>query len=66
MAEKQLGDATPRGMGLRWHRSLAQITGGLSLAIGRGLSRATLREWAAVLERTAAEMRETADAPVVD
>lgn len=61
MAEKHLGDSTPRGRGLRWHRELAQITGGLALAVGRGLSRATLRGWATTLERVAVEMRETSD-----
>ena len=52
----------PRNSGLRWHRLLAQITGGLSMSIGRGLSRAKLQEWANTLDQVAADMRRIAGA----
>lgn len=54
------GDA-PSQRTLRWHRTLAQITGALSLTYSRRkLSRVALATWAADLEATAKEMRDAA------
>lgn len=61
MAEKTLGDGSPRGFALRWHRELCRITGGLSIAIGRSLSRANLKVWAAALREVADQMEKMAD-----
>ena len=45
----------------RWHHSLAQITGSLSLRIGRhSFHKKDLVKWAESIEHVAKEMREVA------
>jgi hypothetical protein len=47
---------------IRWHHSLAQVTGGLSLRITRQqFSRKELRQWVDTINAVAVEMEEVAN-----
>lgn len=43
---------------IKWHHSIAQVTGGMSIAIGkRKISRHDMQSWIKILDKVADEMR---------